>query len=165
MRRRLAHAGQGGYTLLEVTIAAIILLIGMIGFAGTSITAAHASGAAHARTTMTLIRGAFVDRLTLTPRTSFASLPTAWAVDGCYDAQSRLIAANTGYASTFACPTTPVRTAFQTWLQVTPNGTTSWKLETYVERTAFGCTVTSDPRRAARFSSAACLGADLLLTD
>jgi prepilin-type N-terminal cleavage/methylation domain-containing protein len=147
---------EAGYTLLEVMIAAVVLLIGMVGFAATSITATAASRSANQRTGLSLVRGALVDRLTVTPRSALGTLPSTWTIDDCYDGNTVLLAQNATYSSTFTCPT---GTAYRGWLQGQSTGTATWRVQLYVETTARGC----DP--ATRYNSSACVATDLYLTD
>ena len=148
---------QRGYTILEVMIASVVLLIGLLGFAATSLTAMTGSRSANTRTSLTLVRGALVDRLTVTSRNAFGTIPTTWTIDDCYDANSILLTQNTAYSSTFSCPG---GTAYRGWVRAQATGSTAtWWLQLYVEATDPGCAP------GARYASAACVGADLYLSD
>jgi prepilin-type N-terminal cleavage/methylation domain-containing protein len=154
MRTRRGRRAAG-FTLVEVMIAAVVLLIAMLGFAATSITAATSTHAAHRGASLNFIRAAIVDRLAVTPRTAFAVMPSAWTIDGCYDLNSQLLASNTAFSSTFTCPG-PSR--YRSWVSVTPNGTATWQVRLYVEKNDAGCAA------ADRYGSFGCAPADLFFT-
>jgi Tfp pilus assembly protein PilV len=152
--------GERGTTIIEVMIAAALLLIAMVGFLGTLNTAARSTGVGHRRTTAAFLRQAVVDRVTVTPRDRLSTYPAStWLVDACYDVNSQLLpgGSNTGYSATFACPT---GTMYRTWLYVVPDMTNRrWQVNVYAERTDGGCS------SADRYRSIDCVAADLLLTD
>jgi prepilin-type N-terminal cleavage/methylation domain-containing protein len=156
-RRRRTERGM---TLIEVMIAGVILLVAMLGFAGTTIYAATANAVGHRRSSMTLLRGGLVDRLVVQPRSALAAIPAnTWVIDGCYDASSQPLAGGSNapaYASGFSCPD---GTLYRSWVSATANGNSTWSVSLYVERTDMGCTP------ATRASAVGCSSADLLLTD
>lgn len=150
-----AAAGPRGSTLLEVLVAGALLLVAFVGFVGTANTAATANAVAHRRGTASYFRTSLLERYAVTSRTRYASVPTGtWVLDRCFDEASRELLANGTFSSTFACPE---GAAYRTWLQLTGAG--PWTLQVYAERIRPGCTP------GTRFSSTACVAADLLLTD
>jgi Tfp pilus assembly protein PilV len=153
---RRGHAGERGSTLIEVVMAGAILLVAMVGFIGTTTTAAHATAVAHRRGTAGYHRTGLLERYSVTTRATYAAIPSnTWVIDRCFDLASRQDGpANTAFSTTFACPATSM---YRTWLRVT--GTGPWSLSVYAERIDSGCTA------ASRFSSLACVAADLFLTD
>jgi len=161
--------GQRGATLIEVMIATCILVIATTGFIGVMQTSATANGTAHRRTVSALLRKDLLDRLAVTRR-SVLGAPDRWLVEACYDVQSAPMASNPGWGSPdilwdpdFACP---VGTYYQRWIRVTQvkdpdptRGATGYDIALYVERVDRGCTPET------RYSSLACVAADMLLTD
>jgi Tfp pilus assembly protein PilV len=156
---------QRGSTIIEVMCAAAILLVAIVGLVAVMNTAASATAVGHRRTVGTHLRQAVVDRMIVTPRDRIErEVPTAtWLVDTCYDVDSRPLAVNTAVprANPFDCPT---GTLYRTWYRVEPHATEvrRWTVLTYAERMnggVAGCDA------AHRFSSVACLGADVILTD
>jgi Tfp pilus assembly protein PilV len=157
LRRRSEH----GSTLIEVMVAAVVLLVAVIGFIGIMMYAVTANSVAHRRTNMNFLRGALVDRMAVTPRSAMGSFPAStWVIDGCFDWSSQWLASNSGYSTSFACP---AGTAYQSWLNVVTNSTSSWTVHLVVERTDRGCS--DDANKSRRYSSLGCSAADLLLTD
>ena len=118
----------------------------------------------HRRTVGTHMRQAVIDRVLVTPRDRIETFtPSEWIIDGCYDVESRQHGAgwtNDARSTAFSCPE---GTRYRTWFRVEPQaGVREWRVLTYAERldgANAGCT----PEQ--RFSSIACIGADLLLTD
>jgi Tfp pilus assembly protein PilV len=167
---RAGRSAERGSTIVEVMVAVCILIVAGLGFAGTSQYAATATGIGHRRTAATFLRAGLIDRLNVTPRSILrgidAAHPSTWIVDACYDGSVQLIEpANTGYSTTFTCPTEAV---YRSWIRVTGNGgpgqawavaTNAWAVGLYVERIDPGCTA------AHRDASVACVSSDLLLTD
>jgi len=138
-------------------VAAVILLVAVVGFMGTIMYAVTANSVAHRRTNTTFLRGALFDRMAVTPRSAIASIPgSTWVIDGCYDWTSQWLASNGGYSTSYACPT---GTIYRSWLNVVTNATNSWTVHLFVERTDNGCTPSQ------RYASVGCSAADLLLTD
>ena len=157
MRSARHRRAERGMTLVEVMVAAVVLLVAFLGFLGTVRYAVTANAVAHRRTSTTLLRAGLIDRIAVTPRSALASIPSdTWVVDGCYAASSQLLASNAGYSTSYACP---ADARYRSWLSVTPNGTNSWTVHLYVERTDDGCTA------ALRYASVGCSAADPLLTD
>ncbi len=151
---------ERGSTIIEVMIAAAVLLIVVTGFAGTVRYAATANAVAHRRTSATALRAAVMDRLAVTPRTSLAGAAAAgtWLVDSCWDVSGQLLGTNPAASTTYACPAGG--TTYRSWVNVTANpGGASWTVNAYVERTDSGCTP------ATRYRAIGCSAADLLLTD
>jgi Tfp pilus assembly protein PilV len=158
-RARCLRRGERGSTLIEVVIAGAVLLIALVGFLATSRYAVMANAIGHRRTTATLLRGELMDRLTVLPRNSLATLAgyNQFVIDSCYDVDVHLLGSNAGYASsTFTCGSTA---AYRSWVRATDAGDSTWQVKLYVERIDQGCTAST------RFSAVGCSGADLLLTD
>lgn len=157
---------QRGSTIIEVMCAAVVLLVAIIGLVAVMNTAASATAVGHRRTVAAHIRQAVIDRVLVTPRDRLESFASeAWIIDGCYDVESQQPDAtwtNSARSTSFACPE---GTRYRTWFRVEPDVdpmARQWQVLTYAERmngAEAGCT--SDQR----FSSVACVGADLLLTD
>lgn len=152
------RSGERGTTIIEVMIAATILLIAMVAFLGTLNTAAHATSVGHRRTAEAHLRQGVVDRMTVIPRDRLSTFPAnTWLVDSCYDVNSQPVGSNTSYATTYACPT---GTLYRTWVNLAPDATNRrWQVHVYAERTDDGCAP------ADRYSTLGCVAADLLLTD
>jgi Tfp pilus assembly protein PilV len=148
-------AAPRGSTLIEVLIGGTILLVAFLGFVGTVNTAATSNAVAHRRGTASWFRTGLLERYAVTPRARYASVPAdTWVVDRCFDHASREVAANTSFVEDYECPASA---AYRTWLQLTGAG--PWTLSVYAERIDPGCA----PEK--RFSSGACVAADLYLTD
>jgi len=158
MRPVARRRGERGTTLIEVVIASAILMVAMVGLMGTIRYAARANGIAHRRTVNSFLRSSLLDRMAVTPRASLAFYPSGtWVIDNCLDGASSELGRNTTPpSSTYACPT---GWSYRRWINVTPNGTSSWRVGVYVERMDDGCTA------ANRYASVGCLAADLFLTD
>lgn len=169
--RRAARRRERGSTIIEVMIATSILVIAAAGFAGTSQYAATSTGIGHRRTAATFLRAGLIDRLHVMPRSvlrgiaASAATEGTWLVEACYNASAQRVASNAGYVAGFTCPDT---TYYRSWINVTDNDagagawattTNSWAVGLYVERVDPGCT------SGERTGSAACVSADLLLTD
>jgi hypothetical protein len=157
--------GQRGTTLIELMVAGLIILVALLGFVASMNDAAHATAVGHRRTVAAQLRGALLDRLAVTPRDRIAALPAnKWIVDGCYDLDATLVAANSTLAASFACPTAPAP-QYRSWIRVEPhvdaagNALRTWAVRTYVERSDQGC---DDVHR---FTSLYCVAGDVLLTD
>jgi Tfp pilus assembly protein PilV len=149
--------GQRGATLIELMIAATIVLIALLGFIGTMNTAARATAVGHRRTVASHLRTAVLDRFAVTPRDRVATLtPNAWVVGGCMDIEARPLATNDALLIDFVCPP---GTTYQSWVRVDPAGTRTWAVHAYVERTDSPC-----PRER-RYASLSCVAGDLYLTD
>ncbi len=147
--------GERGTTLVELMIAGLILLVALLGFAGMAATSATSTGVAHRRGTAAYMESALIDRYLVQARTTYALLPAGqWVIDGCYDVFGQPIASNTGYSTSFTCPTNAY---YQTKVYLT--GTGPWGLSVYAERIDPGC------RPETRYSSLACVAADVTLTD
>jgi Tfp pilus assembly protein PilV len=158
MSRFIRRRAERGSSLVEVMIATAILTIASLGLMQSAIVATTSNALAHRRTSLTLLRGATVDRLAVTPRTTLAALAAdTWYVDACWGADAQPTGTNGAYATSYACP---AGSAYRTWLQVTPAASgAAWKVSTYAERIDPGCSA------AARASSSACSATDLILTD
>ncbi len=149
--------GQRGTTLIEVMVAATVLLIAMVGLVGVMMEAARATAVGHRRTASSFFRQAVVDRFTVTARDRLAAIPAnTWVVDSCYDVDAQLKGSNAAWSTTYECPGASV---YRTWVRSAPSANRTWALQVYAERIEGGCTP------ATRFSSIGCVGADLLLTD
>jgi Tfp pilus assembly protein PilV len=148
--------GERGTTLVEVMIAGLILLVALLGFAGMAATSATSTGVAHRRGTAVYMESALVDRYLVQTRTTYAMLPAnTWVLDTCYDVYGQpLGASNTTYSTSFTCP---AGAYYRTWVRISGSG--PWGLSVYAERIDPGC----DP--TARYSSLACVAADVSLTD
>jgi hypothetical protein len=165
MRKRNRQR-QHGSTVIEVMAAAVILLVAIVGLVAVMNTAASATAVGHRRTVGAHIRQAVIDRILVTPRDRLETFASeTWIIDGCYDADSRQPSAsyvNAGRTTSFSCPD---GSRYRTWFRVEPDVdpmARRWTVLTYAERmngADAGCTPDT------RFSSVACLGADLLLTD
>jgi len=167
--------------MVEVLIAAVVLLIGVLGFVGTVGYAATATAVGNRRTALSFLRSGLVDRLAVTSRGALGAPATTWVIDSCWDGNSQLLAQNSAYStSTSLCP---ANTLYRSWLCVanpssgaaatcpnvstpTPTSTSScatggscYQVSLYVERTDGGCT------QDKRYNSLGCVAADLLLTD
>ncbi len=167
LRRR---TGERGTTLLEVMIAAMVLLIAVVGFLQMSGEAAMATAFGHRRTVQTFLRGALMDRLVVLPRSSLATLasytPTSvpataissytYVIDACYDVNGKRLSSNAAYSTSYSCAG---GTVYQSHVAAKSTGTSTWQLGIYVERVGQGCTASS------RYDSWGCSAADLLLTD
>lgn len=153
--------GERGTTLIELMIAGVILLVALLGFAGMAGTSATATGVAHRRGTAAYMESGLIDRYLVRPRTAYAGLPqNTWVVDSCYDVSAQQVDSNSGYSSSFTCPS---NSYYQTWVKLW--GTGPWGLSVYAERIDPGCTTAADADRTARYSSLACVAADITLTD
>ena len=161
-RRGVAgRRGERGTTLVEVMIAGLILLVALLGFAAMAGVSATATGVAHRRGTAVYMESALIDRYLVQARTTYALLPAnTWVLDGCYDVYGQPIASNAGYSTSFTCPTNAY---YQTWVNISgpggSNATGPWALSVYAERIDPGC------RPNQRYSSLACVAADVTLTD
>lgn len=162
-RGAAGRRGERGTTLVEVMVAGLILLVALLGFAAMAGASAAATGVAHRRGTAAYMESALIDRYLVQARTTYALLPAGqWVLDACYDVYGQPIASNTGYSTSFTCPTNAY---YQTWVRLTPAagapvGTGPWGLSVYAERIDPGC---PDPNT--RYASLACVAADVTLTD
>lgn len=160
----MSRRGERGTTLIEVMLAGAILLVATLAFAATTVTSATATAVAHRRSVASYFRTGLLERYAVTARTNYGSVPAGWLVDACYDKDSKLIAQNgnlptTPPSTTFTCD---ARAVYRTWVQVTslsPSNAGPWTLSVYAERIDPGCAA------ADRYSSLACVGADLYVTD
>jgi Tfp pilus assembly protein PilV len=149
--------GQRGATLIELMIAATIVLIALLGHIGTMNTAARATAVGHRRTVASHLRTSVLERLAVTPRDRVAMLtPNEWVIGNCMDIDARPLAANEALAVAFACPP---GTMYQSWVRVDPAGIRTWAVHAYVERIDSPC-----PRER-RYGSLSCVAGDLYLTD
>ncbi len=154
--------GERGTTLVELMIAGVVLLVALLGFAGMAATSATSTGVAHRRGTAAYMESALIDRYLVQARTTYAGLPqSTWVLDTCYDVYGQPIVSNTAYSTSFTCPTSGgvfnLGAYYQTWVYLW--GTGPWGLSVYAERRDPGCTP------ATRYSSLACVAADVTLTD
>ncbi len=67
MMRRMPHAGQQGFTLIEVLVAMLVLMIGLLGVAGMQLVSFQNNQSAYLRTQATLVAGEFLDRIRANP--------------------------------------------------------------------------------------------------
>lgn len=161
-RGAAGRRGERGTTLVEVMVAGLILLVALLGFAAMAGASATATGVAHRRGTAAYMESALIDRYLVQARTTYAALPLGqWVLDGCYDVYGQPMVGNTGYSTSFTCPTNAY---YQTWVRLTPAagapvGTGPWGLSVYAERKDPGCDPTT------RYASLACVAADVTLTD
>jgi Tfp pilus assembly protein PilV len=160
MTARARRGAERGTTIIEAMIAAVVLLIAMMGFLAQSHYAATATAVAHRRTDITWLRAGLIDRLTVTPRRSLAALSAlpanTWVIDGCYDVDSKEIGTNSVRATGYQCP---AGTLYRSWVSATANANSTWTVNLYVERTDNGCTAEE------RKSALGCSAATLLLSD
>ncbi len=149
---------QRGTTLIEVMVAATIMLVAMIGIVTAVNFSSVASGIAHRRTMSNLLRTYVAERHALTKRDTLDVLPTAsqnvWIVDQCWDAWGQRTANNAALNVAFSCNGT-----YRSFIEIDPLGARTWRIRTYVERSNPGC-VPGD-----RYSSIHCVAADSYLTD
>ena len=159
----MERKGERGTTLIEVMIAGVVLLVALLGFAGMAGTAATSTGVAHRRGEAAYMNTGLLDRYLVSTRATYANIPAgAWLIDSCYDINGQVVESNTGYSTTFAC--NPANQPYyQTWLNI--SGTGPWALSVYAERIDPGCTFATDATRSLRYSSVACVAADVFLTD
>ncbi len=149
--------GQRGTTIIEVMIAATVLLVAMVGLVAVMLEASRATAVSHRRTASAFFRQAIADRFTVTARDRLAALPAnTWVVDSCYDVDARLTGTNGAWATDYVCPGDPV---YRTWVRSVPALDRTWALQVYSERIDGGCTPET------RFQSIGCVAADLLLSD
>jgi Tfp pilus assembly protein PilV len=163
--------GQRGATLIELMVAAVVVLVALLGLVACLNEAAHANAVGHRRTVATQIRAALLDRLAVMPRDqmeilvtnaggSSGSPPTStgWLVDGCYSLDGQLLASNSygAGAAAFACGSDA---RYRSWLKVEPGGNRTWLLRTFAERTDLGCAPGN------RYTALYCVAGDLLVTD
>lgn len=167
-RRR---AGEHGTTLVEVVVAAAVLLIAVVAFVQMSGQAAMATALGHRRTMTTFLRGEVLDRLTVLPRSSPAlaqlasyTSPTqtnpnayGYVIDACYAVDGHVLSANAGYLDqNYACG---AGTVYRSHVAARNAGNSTWSIGVFVERVDQGCDAGS------RYDSWGCSAADLLLTD
>lgn len=153
----MSRKDERGMTILEVMVAGVILLVAMLGFAATAGSAATATGVAHRRSVASYFRSGLLERYAVTARSTIQSIPTGtWVVDGCYGMNSEEKARNTGFSTTFTCSSDSY---YRSWVHVTGAAGGPWQVSTYAERIDPGCSATD------RYSSLACVAADLFLTD
>ena len=153
-RGAAGRRGERGPTLVEIMVAGLILLVALLGFAAMAGTSATATGVAHRRGTAAYMESALIDRYLVQARTAYALVPAGWILDACYDVYGQPIASNAGYSTSFTCP---ANAYYQTWVNI--SGTGPWALSVYAERIDPGC------RPNERYSSLACVAADVTLTD
>ncbi len=150
---------ERGFTLVEVMISSLILVVAMVGFLSVMQHTLASNRVAHRRTVATQVRTGMLDRLTVTPRLGITSLPqNAWFIDECYDVDARLSGVNLLRDAAYACPD---GSFYRRWLQVVPvaGASSTWQVGLYVERIDNGCTPDT------RFASTGCVAADTYLTD
>lgn len=149
--------GERGTTLVEVMVAGVVLLIAVLGFAGMASTSATSTSVAHRRGSTSYMNAGLLDRYLVASRSTYSAItPGTWLVDRCYDINGQVVESNTAYSTTFAC--NPANAPYyRTWISI--SGTGPWLLSTYAERIDPGCTP------ATRYSSLACVGADVYMTD
>lgn len=154
----MRRSGERGTTLIEVMLAGAILLVAMLGFAGTAATAARSTAVAHRRSAAAYFRSSLLDRYVVMARSTYASIPAGtWIVDNCYDVASRLVATNATFSTAFTCPEDS--SVYRSWLRVTGGASGPWALAAYAERIDPGCAPGD------RYSSVACVAADLFVSD
>jgi type II secretory pathway pseudopilin PulG len=153
-----------GFGLLEIMIAASILLIAVIGFVGAVREAVNATAVAHRRTEATLLRTGLVERLTVARRDVIVPIAgQGWLLESCYDVDARPTGDNSStWSTTFSCPTGTQYRRYVSAAAVPGAGGIDqrvWSVNLYVERVDQGCSP------ATRYQSLGCVGADLYLTD
>lgn len=154
----MRRSGERGTTLIEVMLAGVILLVAMLGFAGTAATSATATAVAHRRSAASYFRSSLLDRYVVMARSTYASIPAdTWIVDSCYDNESRLVDTNATFSAGFTCPEDS--SVYRSWLRVTGGAAGPWALAVYAERIDPGCAADD------RYSSLACVAADLFVSD
>lgn len=155
-----------GLGLIELMIAAVILIVAVIGFMGAMREVVNATAVAHRRTESALLRTGLMDRLMVSRRTwldpPLGPAP-GWITESCYDVDARPVADNSAlWNPAFACPPAAL---YRRRISVTPVPDAGgqpqrvWRVSLYVERTDQGCTP------ATRYQSVGCVAADMLLTD
>jgi prepilin-type N-terminal cleavage/methylation domain-containing protein len=153
-----------GFTLIEVMLSSLILVVAITGFIALVQLVMSANATAHRRTVGSYVRGALLDRLTVTPRRIVGSLPqNAWFIDECYDANAQPVGQNLLHESAWQCPSgsgLPVP-VYRRWIRVTTLAgvASAYTLSVYVERIDSGCL----PEQ--RHSALGCMSADLYVTD
>jgi prepilin-type N-terminal cleavage/methylation domain-containing protein len=153
-----------GFTLIEVMLASLILVVAITGFIGLVQLVMSSNATAHRRTVGTYMRGALLDRLAVTPRRIVGTLPqSTWFVDECYDGNAQPAGQNLLRESAWQCPSgagLPVP-VYRRWVRVTPLAgvTAAYNLSVYVERIDSGCLPEN------RHSALGCVSADLFVTD
>lgn len=153
-----------GFTLIELMLASLILVVAITGFIGVVQLVMSANATAHRRTVGTYVRGALLDRLAVTPRRIVGTLPqNTWFIDECYDGNAQPTGENLLHESAWACPSgtgLPVA-MYRRWVRVTPLAgvTAAYNLSVYVERIDGGCLAEN------RNSALGCVAADLFVTD
>jgi Tfp pilus assembly protein PilV len=153
----MARHAERGTTLIEVMLAGTILLIAILGFVATAAASANATAVAHRRSVASYFRSSLLERYVVTGRSAYAGIPAdTWVVDGCYDVDSRLLGRNTSFSTSFTCGSGAV---YRTWVRLGGGTAGPWALSTYAERMDPGCTA------AQRYTSLACVAADLYVTD
>lgn len=148
-----------GFTLIEMMISSVIILIAITGFIGMVQLVMGANASAHRRTVGSFVRGAILDQLAVVPRRIIGTLPqNTWYIDECYDLDSRPSGSNLLRDAAYTCP---AGSGYQRWLRVTPiAGTPStYRIAVYVERIGNGCTPET------RDSTEACVSGDAIVND
>lgn len=153
-----------GFGLLELMIAAAVLLVAVVGFVGAVREAVNATAVAHRRTEGTLLRTGLVERLTVARRDVLAPIAgRGWLLESCYDVDARPTGDNSAaWSDSFACPDGTQYRRFVSAAAVPGAGGIDqrvWSVNLYVERVDQACTP------ATRYESLGCVGADLYLTD
>lgn len=167
-----------GSTLIELMIAAAILLVATTGFVGAMREAVTATAVAHRRTEGALLRTGLLESLTVTRRDLVAPLGAlttnpanpVWVVESCYDVDAVLLGQNPGmtggaWDQTVPDPAFCAGGLYKRWVSATPIPDAAggdqrvWRVSVYVERTDQGCTA------ATRFQNIGCVAADTYLTD
>jgi Tfp pilus assembly protein PilV len=154
--------------LIELMVAAVIVLVALLGFVTSMNEASHANAVGHRRTVESHLRTALIDRMAVMPRDQIDSMvasfggnsstptDTEWVVDSCYDVDAQQLTTNASQTTTFVCGDDA---KYRSWIRIDPGGNRTWMVRTYTERTDAGCTQEN------RYASMYCVAADLLLTD
>lgn len=148
-----------GFTLIEVMISGVVLIVAMIGFIAMIQHVMSSNALAHRRTLGAFVRGSLLDELAVTSRRVIGTLPqNAWVIDECYDQNSQPNGTNTLRAADYECPPTA---HYRRWMRIAPiaGATNAYSLGVYVERIDAGCIP------AMREASSGCVSADLLVND
>lgn len=156
---RSRRVAAGGFTLVEVMVSMVILMVAMMGFIAMLQHVLASNGTAHRRTVGSFVRGALLDQLAVTSRRVIGTLPAnLWVIDECYDVHGLPTGANVLRATDYVCPAV---SHYRRWMRVAPvlGATNAFNVGVYVERIDTPCTPET------RDASVGCVAADLLVND